>query len=349
MTGTVAMTPAPHDDALEILNASSARMAVSGMCVNLDEDGIWLRVGRSTAEATLVHEGRISGWTALGGGLDSVAERIRQGTSPAQARSELAERVLAETRKAIMQWQRTRTVPPWIWLHGPGGDPSGEVHHALLLHSGCRVAPPSIEEPAAVGLTQHMPVLPTAVQSLSAKQLRRPKRTLQESSRAKTRRAVVVATVATVMLSGTAYYSMTIGHKARVRTDEANARRAVAEASIDHEARATAERAVQVQPVLDLLHGVSSPDWSRIFRLNERFPKDDGLLRFKANRTSTDILASACCDGVIGYTGLAEELDGWAKIIYGPGAMAQVTLDYTEKPDGSINAGATLRRPVQSQ
>ena len=345
MSGTVAMAPDPQDEVAKILATSTTPRAVlAGMCVNLEEEGIWLRVGRTSAEATLVHDGRINGWATLCEGLNSVAERIRQGQSPANARADLADQVVTETRKVIMQWQRTRTVPPWIWLHGPGGDPSGEVHQALLLHSGCRVAAPPVEEPADFGLTQYTPLLPLAVHSLTATRLQRPERTLQESSRIKKRQMITWSAVAAVVLAAMAGYSSYIGRQAKARIAEADARIAAANQRIPEADRQLVDQAIAVRPVLDLLNGSSSPDWELMFRLQERFPPKNGLLALQASRLNMSITAKACCDGLAEYKALSEELENWAKVIFGSGARAQLGMSGEENADGTVSVGAILLR-----
>ena len=186
-------------------------MALSGMCVDLDQDGIWLRVGRRNVEATLVHKGAISGWIALCEGLDFVAQRIQEGKSAVSARAELADRVVGELRMAIMQWQRTRTVPPQVWLHGPGGDPSGEVHQALLLNSGCRVAPPNMRAPAAFELAQHIPLLPTILNALRAPVLRQPQATLRKAGAAQKLMLLKAGLAAAAVLAAAAAVSAFMG------------------------------------------------------------------------------------------------------------------------------------------
>ena len=342
MSGSVALSPDAQTEVIEHLASAKPRMVLSGMCVDLEQDGIWVRVGRRNVEATLVHKGAINGWIALCEGLDFVAQQIQDGESAAKARSELADRVAGELRMAIMQWQRTRTVPPQIWLHGPGGDPSGEVHQALLLNSGCRVAPPNMTKPSSFELMQHIPLLPTVLSSLEAPILTQPQRVLRKAG--VTRKLVMLRTIAVAagILLGLAVLSGVMG---------ANSKRSLAakeveiermSSVIDPEVRANANKLRDIEAGFKVMEREPYPDWSMLFRLAERFPGEEGQLAVSSDRERTSITAEICCDGIRGYEQLMQELDEWAEAIYGPGAYAVGGSSVFEDLTGSMTVSAAL-------
>ena len=351
MSGAVAMTPDVPSESAEELAERAPRMTVSGMCVNLDEDGIWLRVGRSLAEATLVHQGQISGWTTLCDGLNSVAERIRQGQAPMRARADLAERVASETRRAIMQWQRTRTVPPQIWLHGPGGDPSGEVHQALVLHSGCRVAPPRTEEGESAGpaLSQYTSVLPAATWALSAPQLHQPVSVLDEAGKLKRQQKLRITAAVLAVFGGMAAFAEYQGFQVKERSEAAQARITAAENAAKSEERQIVDKAKRVKPLVDHMQAYEAPDWSKLFEMHERYPNETGLMSIQASNHQTDINVADCCDGINMYPELLAEFEQWARAIYGPEATATSTSGIQEEADGTIRANSSLNRPKQEE
>ena len=349
MSGAVAISPDMPGDVAELIASRRPQMVVSGMCVGLDDEGIWLRVGRSIVEATLVHDGQISGWTELCKGLDSVAEQIARGRAAQRARTDLAERVVLETRRAIMQWQRTRTVPPSIWLHGPGGDPAGEVHQALLAHSGCRVALPSAGTAAAAGAAQHTLLLPTAARSLAAPRLQQPVRVLKQASKGKQRLALKVTAAAVAVLGVMAAVAALQGQSVKQRIDRAT--RELNQLQDDPQTAAGKQLVAEAEAVADLvarLSGSDSPNWEMLFALAERFRgyAEDDELTVQSDRQQTAITLSVP-GGVEDLAEVLDELDAWAEAIYGPGAYSASGPTAKETPGGEMVISARLGHQEQ--
>ena len=337
MSGAVALSPDAQTEVIEHLDSAKPRIVLSGMCVNLEQDGIWLRAGRRNVEATLVSNGAISGWIALCEGLDSVARAIRDGKPATQARSELADRVTNELRMTIMQWQRTRTVPPQIWLHGPGGDPSGKVHQALLLNSGCRVAPPKMDAPGTLELTQHIPMLPTALHALDAPLLKQPQAVLRKvgSTKRKSRMKAASAALAAILL--VTFVAAVVGRLAEQSLTEKEQQVAVFKAK---EPEIAAERARQrsEQELKAEIDRPDEPNWGMLFKLADRFPTDPYSV--SSDRRSTTLEVDVYTEE--DYLGLLEELDWWAKQIYGPEAYASTGKNFAQRADGKIEVSARL-------
>lgn len=349
MSGAVAISPDMPGDVAELIASRRPQMVVSGMCVGLDDEGIWLRVGRSIVEATLVHDGQISGWTELCKGLDSVAEQIARGRAAQRARTDLAERVVLETRRAIMQWQRTRTVPPSIWLHGPGGDPAGEVHQALLAHSGCRVALPSAGTAAAAGAAQHTLLLPTAARSLAAPRLQQPVRVLKQASKGKQRLALKVTAAAVAVLGVMAAVAALQGQSVKQRIDRAT--RELNQLQDDPQTAAGKQLVAEAEAVADLvarLSGSDSPNWEMLFALAERFRgyAEDDELTVQSDRQQTAITLSVP-GGVEDLAEVLDEMDAWAEAIYGPGAYSASGPTAKETPGGEMVISARLGHQEQ--
>lgn len=341
MSGSIALSPDAQPEILEHLNDTNPKMVLSGMCVGDDQDGIWLRVGRRNVEATLQHQGKISGWMILCDGLDTVAEIIQKGTDPVVARSKLADQIVSETRMAIMQWQRTRTVPPQIWLHGPGGEPSGEIHQTLLLHSGCRVAPPNIKTPTQIELSQFTTLLPTAKHALNAPLLQQPRAVLQESSRTKRFKLIVAVAIAAVFMGTTAFISNFLGNKNQERLDKLRKEAQTLQQHLDKSAsQENLETAKNIQAVFDALSGEHSPNWNMLFRLGERFLSEDGTFEVSSDRQSTSV-TTISDNGLAGIETIMKELDEWAKVIYGKDAYA-IGGSNTEGPDLKVHISAHL-------
>ncbi|MDE0195581.1 MAG: hypothetical protein OXP08_08525 [bacterium] len=342
MSGEVAMSPDMADDTAAFVASRRPRMVMSGMCVRSEDEGIWLRVGRSVVEATLVHGGRISGWSQLCEGLDSVAGQISGGRAAQRARSDLAERVVLETRRAIMQWQRTRTVPPSIWLHGPGGDPSGDIHQALLSRSGCRVALPAVD--AAAEAAQHALVLPVAACSLAAARLQQPARVLQSASRGNRALALKVAAsavaVLAVMAIVAALQGRSVGQRIDAATREIGLYQDDPQAAADKQIVAEAEEA---QTLLSRLSGSGGPNWEMLFALNERFRgyAEDEEFSLRSDRQQTSISLTVP-GGIEHLTGVLDELDVWAEAIYGPGAYSVSGSGVDEIPGSGIQVTVLL-------
>lgn len=344
-SGSVALSPNIQPEVMEHLATTKPRMVLSGMCVGLDQNGIWVRVGRRSVEATLVYEGKISGWIALCEGLDSVGEAIKEGTSAAIARSQLAERVVSEMRMAIMQWQRTRTVPSQIWLHGPGGDPSGEVHQALLLHSGCRVTPPNIQVPTTIELSQFTSLLPTVIHALDAPRIGQPQTVVKEQSVAKTRRLGLLAALGVLVLIGMAFISNGQGGSRQDYLDERKQELISLRAEVDNETQDDLKEREDTLNTLTLLEGEKYPDWTMLFRLAEAYPTEGTTFSVSSDRSRTSVNTTICCDGVASYEEKIKELDKWAKVIYGPLAQAESGSTIEEDIGRELRIGVVLGLP----
>lgn len=344
-SGSVALSPNIQPEVVEHLAATKPRMVLSGTCVGLDQNGIWVRVGRCSVEATLVYEGKINGWIALCEGLDSVGQAIQEGTPAAVARSQLAERVTSEVRMAIMQWQRTRTVPSQIWLHGPGGDPSGEVHQALLLHSGCRVTPPNVKTSTTIELSQFTSLLPTVIHALDAPRIEQPQAVLKEQSTAKKYRLASLAALGVLVFIAMAFVSDARGDHLARYLDEKEDELASAQADIDNTQKDYYQKLDDTLNTLNLLAGEKYPDWTMLFRLAETYPEEGKDFSVFSNRSFTSVSTAVCCDGVASYAEKMEELDKWAKVIYGPLARAVSGADITETIEREIQIKATLGLP----
>lgn len=352
MSGSVALSPEAQPEILEYLAATRPRMVFSGMCVAPDQDGIWLRVGRRNVEATLVSKGEIRGWTALCEGLDSVAKMIQQGTPAAAARSRLSEQVVSEVRMAIMQWQRTRTVPPQIWLHGPGGDPSSEIHQALLLHSGCRVAPPNMPVPASVELSQFVSLLPTSKYALTSPRADQPQFVLKKSAKDRRRKIVAAATMLLLAISGMSIYSALLGSLKQQQLADKERELEELTKELQELENSFGDRNItdleEMRETLNLIKGEKSPDWGMIFRLAERFAKPEQPLTVSSDRSKTSVSTVICCKGTDDYSPLLTELDNWARIIYGKEASASVGTSIQEGPNREISVSALLSIPDNS-
>lgn len=344
-SGSVALSPNIQPEVVEHLAATKPRMVLSGMCVGLDQNGIWVRVGRRNVEATLVYEGKINGWIALCEGLDSVGEAIREGTPAAVARSQLAERVVSEMRMAIMQWQRTRTVPSQIWLHGPGGDPSGEVHQALLLHSGCRVTPPNIKVPTTIELSQFTSLMPTVIHALDAPRIEQPQTVIKEQSVAKKRRLALLAALGVLVLIGMTVISNGQRGGREEYLDEKEKELISLQAEVDTATQADLQEREDTINTLTLLEGEKYPDWTMLFRLAEAYPTEGTTFSVSSDRSRTSVSTTICCDGVASYDEKMNELRKWAQVIYGPSAQAESGSKIQETVGREIRIGVTLGLP----
>ena len=339
MQGAVALSPDAQTEVIEHLAATKPQMVLSGLCVG-EQDGIWLRVGRRNVEATLVHEGQISGWIALCEGMDSVVTMIRGGQSAVEARSQLANQVVSEVRMAIMQWQRTRTVPPQIWLHGPGGDPSGEVHQALLLHSGCRVAPPNMETSGTLELSLHIPLLPTVVHALKAPLLRQPQAVLKQVDAAKRRILIKAAAAMVIVLFGITSLAAFMGNRSKNSLENIEKQIDELKPLVSSEIQERANELKEVESLLANLSGEESPNWTMLFRLGEVFGHSTEGITVQSNQTGTSV--STRISSTDEYAPLMKELDEWAKAIYGPDAYARGGGFPSESSRGEIEVSASL-------
>lgn len=344
-SGSVALSPNIQPEVMEHLATTKPQMVLSGMCVGFDQNGIWVRVGRRSVEATLVYEGKISGWIALCEGLDSVGQAIQEGTPAAIARSQLAERVVSEMRMAIMQWQRTRTVPSQIWLHGPGGDPSGEVHQALLLHSGCRVTPPNIKVPTTIELSQFTSLLPTVIHALDAPRIKQPQTVMKEQSADKKRRLSLLAALGVLVLVGMTVLSNWLRGSREEYLDDIENQLISLTTEVDNDIRAELQERKDTLNTLTLLEGEKYPDWTMLFRLAEAYPAEGTTLSVSSDRSRTSVNTTICCDGVASYEDKRKELDRWAKVIYGPLAQAESSARIQENIGRELRIGVTLGLP----
>lgn len=353
MRGVVAM--APVSDNLELANylaTMKTPMTISAMCVDMRKDGIWLRVGRSSVEATLVNDNEIGGWTVLCKGLDAVSEKIRQGQPVKRARIELAEQVANETRRRIMQWQRNRTVPSQIWLHGPGGDSSGEIYDSLIQNSGCRVTGPTLGVAASIDAMRFTPLLPAAESALYAPRLRRPSDILTEFSRDKRRLVIKLAVGAIAILFGMTVVSANQGNnltgKLKDRDNE------LTQLAQEYENRSTLAQWAAIKPDYERRIGVvdengeivkvGEPRWAEAFAFYNRFKgviADPSVVAsFNGGPISLKLVVHKD-----NRKDVEKELGAWAKVLYGEDGVAktETALSDVYDDDGDqVDINATL-------
>lgn len=349
MSGEIALAPVPNpqsaeaDEISQHLDSMKSRMVVSGMCVS-NADGIWLRVGRSIVEATLMHKGRIRTWSALCPGLDSVAENIRKGMPAERARAELAEKVANETRRVIITWQRSHTVASHIWLHGPGGDPAGAISQALLLHSGCRVSPPVLNMEPTGEAMRYITSLPTAMHALTTVQLYRPQDVLKKAGRARRVLVMKIAGAVVAVLIGMTIFANWRGGgiDSRIKALKAE-QESLANDADDIRER---DRAIAVKDkIAELIDGVGRPNWEEIIHLYEEQPiagENEDLI---AQYNGTDSVSFSVTIPSAGLDTLEEQMENLAEIVYGAGASATVVSEQRTLLDDRMEYQISLKGP----
>lgn len=343
--GNVSVHPHPDHINSDTLAKAANRVVLSGLAVNPETDGIWLRIGLDMCEATLVSSGMVASWRRLCVGARSIGEAMADGLSSDDATEQFARRVFERCTTAMSDWQRDFPQQTKLWVHGQAAAAGSLIYRRLTrdLQAVSTVLVPSTHIDIPTALTVAAPQVPTAAYATASSRLLQPRRVLTERARLRTRRTVIGLLCTLVAAAAMVGLSLRAGQTINRQIADLETRTRQIRAAHDADAQALSQQAETAQQVLTMLEDSDGPNWELLFRLNERFPEPTGKLKaVNSDRVGTALSADRVQGGFDGYVRLITELKDWAVAIYGPDAGVSTNTALTERGDGTIELSARI-------